>query len=260
MNKMSYKGPGYLDLDGYADNYELSGYLTARTTSVYDDAVSLWKLDEASGARYDSIGSNDLTDNNTVGSTSKGVGAPANLPETVASFVAANNEYLSRQRISFADGEVGVAVWIKLSTLGLRGVVNQSRLVANKSSWGLNIENLPNEYAYFSTTTDGSATQFAILDPTDLVGAWHLIQAWRDDAAGKNYLAVDDGVPAEGTSSGLFDAPSDTDLIVGALDPIALPSDYFFNGLMSSLVLFPQALTPEIRAALWNDGDGAVLP
>jgi len=24
---MSYKGPGYLDLDGYADNYELSGYV-----------------------------------------------------------------------------------------------------------------------------------------------------------------------------------------------------------------------------------------
>src|SRR6056300_304684 len=31
------------------------------------DLVSFWKLDEASGTRVDAFGSNDLTDNNTVG-------------------------------------------------------------------------------------------------------------------------------------------------------------------------------------------------
>jgi hypothetical protein len=44
------------------------------STATY---VSWWKLDEASGTRYDSIGSNDLTDNNTV---TGGDGVVYNVP------------------------------------------------------------------------------------------------------------------------------------------------------------------------------------
>lgn len=50
--------------------------------------VSYWKLDETSGTRVDSIGSNDLTDNNTVG---YGTGKVSNA----ADFEADNSEYLS---------------------------------------------------------------------------------------------------------------------------------------------------------------------
>lgn len=61
------------------------------TTSLPQNAsiVSRWKLDEASGTRADSVGSNTLTDNNTVAS---GTG---NNSTTCADFESANSEYLS---------------------------------------------------------------------------------------------------------------------------------------------------------------------
>jgi len=80
--------------------------------SVYDDAIALWKLDETSSTRADSIGSLDLTDNNTVGYVNLG-------PQgTVASFVAASNESLTKADDPSLDvGSTGVgaayAVWFK---------------------------------------------------------------------------------------------------------------------------------------------------
>jgi hypothetical protein len=53
-----------------------------------DDLVAWWSMNEESGTREDSHGSNDLTDNNTVG---YGAGKKGNAAETVD----ANTEYLS---------------------------------------------------------------------------------------------------------------------------------------------------------------------
>jgi len=62
--------------------------LAASGSTLLDGLVSWWDLDEESGIRYDSVGSNDLTDNNTVGyDNGKIVNA--------ASFVATNGERLT---------------------------------------------------------------------------------------------------------------------------------------------------------------------
>lgn len=73
--------------------------------------VSWWELDEVSGVRYDSHGSNDLTDNNTVGSATAVAGA---MNGNAASFVSANNEYLNSSAISL-DLSSGwtVSLWVK---------------------------------------------------------------------------------------------------------------------------------------------------
>lgn len=52
--------------------------------------ISAWNLDEASGNRADSFGTNTLTDNNTV-TSNPGVGGVG----TAAQFTAANSEYLT---------------------------------------------------------------------------------------------------------------------------------------------------------------------
>lgn len=57
--------------------------------AIKDNLVSWWDLEEASGTRADSHGSNDLADNNTVGQRVGQVG-------DAADFVRANNEYLSQ--------------------------------------------------------------------------------------------------------------------------------------------------------------------
>lgn len=66
-----------------------------KNSSLATNLVAYWKLDEASGTRVDSHGSNDLTDNNTVTSAT-------GVINDGAYFTAANTEYLSR-----ADGGAG---------------------------------------------------------------------------------------------------------------------------------------------------------
>src|SRR5258708_7847472 len=56
--------------------------------AITDNLVSFWKLDEASGTRTDSVGSNNLTSNNSVGQS---VGKVSNA----AHFTATSNQYLS---------------------------------------------------------------------------------------------------------------------------------------------------------------------
>ena len=57
--------------------------------AIVDNLVSYWKLEESSGnARIDSHGSNDLTDNNTVGQATGKIGEGAD-------FESGNSEYLN---------------------------------------------------------------------------------------------------------------------------------------------------------------------
>jgi prepilin-type N-terminal cleavage/methylation domain-containing protein len=51
----------------------------ALPTGLVSGLVAYWKLDESSGARYDSVGASDLTDNNTVGYVSGAVNNAADF-------------------------------------------------------------------------------------------------------------------------------------------------------------------------------------
>src|SRR5690606_5066683 len=75
--------------------------------------VSWWTLGETSGTRYDSHGTNHLTDNNTVGS------ALGKLGGISAQFVAANIESLSindNASLSLNNTNFTIATWVKLSS------------------------------------------------------------------------------------------------------------------------------------------------
>jgi hypothetical protein len=73
--------------------------------------VSYWNLDEVSGNRADSHGSNTLTDNNTVTSVVNDPPPPFNA---AASFVAANSEYLSVADPAATWGEDGAGATVSL--------------------------------------------------------------------------------------------------------------------------------------------------
>ena len=74
--------------------------------------VGDWSMDETSGTRADSHGTNNLTDNNTVGSTT-------GVISNAASFVSANSEYLSSTTVPVSGtGARSMEVWFKTSTTG----------------------------------------------------------------------------------------------------------------------------------------------
>jgi hypothetical protein len=81
-------------------------------SSLLNGLAAYWKLDETSGTRFDSAGTNNLADNNTVGSTIGKVG-------NAASFVAANDEYLKLASSSFGlTDAMSLSFWVKLSSTG----------------------------------------------------------------------------------------------------------------------------------------------
>jgi hypothetical protein len=67
--------------------------------------VSWWNLDETSGTRYDSVGSNDLSDYNSVGYTTGKIG-------NAASCVAASSERLQCDADLWSGGDWSACAWI----------------------------------------------------------------------------------------------------------------------------------------------------
>lgn len=75
--------------------------------------VSYWDLDETSGTRSDSEGSNNLTDNNTVTYNTGVVGNAADFEES-------NDEYLSISDASQSGlditGDISIAMWVNMES------------------------------------------------------------------------------------------------------------------------------------------------
>lgn len=81
------------DSSGVAINENLAGVFINQTTTLGQGLVSYWDLnDAANGVRLDKLGSNHLTDNNTVGTNT----GPDSVSNSAADFVAANLEGLTR--------------------------------------------------------------------------------------------------------------------------------------------------------------------
>lgn len=222
--------------------------------SVYDDAIALWKLDETSDGsapvvRVDSIGSLDLTDNNTVGSEAKGVGAPANLPANVASFVAANSEYFSIESTDLGlSSACTFAWWFKYPTASATYRKFLTKFVGGTPSF------------YFDIYEDDARLLMGsdYHGPSQLnisTGSWHLMVVWQDGVDGKSYSQLDGGSVVTSAAGNL------PNLAAGKL---SIGSDngasHFYDGQMSSLAIWDRVLTSDERTALYNSGNGAPLP
>lgn len=97
------------------------------------NAVSWWTMDEASGSRADSVGSNTLTDNNTVL-------AATGVWSNAADFERTNSEYLSITDASQSgldfSADFSVALWVNLETAlssGDMGVLDKYGSAGNRS-------------------------------------------------------------------------------------------------------------------------------
>lgn len=220
--------------------------------SVYDDAIALWKLDEASGTRADSIGSLDLTDNNTVGSAAKGVGAPANLPDTVASFVAANNEYLSNTAIQ-ALTDATVSMWVNFGDLSSRSIGELGTgSFAGTYMGAFGCAACGNK---IRVAADGTPFQEVTVDSGVLAaGSWHLVVLQLDSSAKKVGVSLDGGAVSQ--SSALTNpSVSSGDIFVGKSGITGV-----MQGSISSVAVWSRLLTADEITALYNSGDGAPLP
>ncbi len=228
--------------------------------ALTDSLISYWKLDEASGSRADSHGSNTLTDNLSVGS---GTGL---VYGTVADFEIDTQNWLSRADNSDLSGGVGksftVAAWVKFESLGQNIGVLGKGLNGSGFEYMLFFNNGTERFRFrvTSATAEADAT---LVDqgggagggaaPT--TGTWYLVIVDHDAPNDLIGIASSvDGISTKYTaaySADVWDSTGDFN--------IGRTSSYFpsyCDGLIGPVMFWTRVLTSQERTDLYNGGAG----
>jgi len=222
-------------------------FATDLTTSL----ISYWKLDETSGTRADSVGSNNLTDNNTV---TQAVGKLGNS----AQFTIANSEYLSHidnASLSIGSTDFTISAWVYLDTKTSNMV-----FVSKYGGGGGN-----GEYAlYYKLSADAFAcSTFPQLDASVTppggvqTGQWYFLTCSHNATTHTNTITVNNtwtNTSAAGTE------PSDTiaEFAIGRFQGSG--STMYFNGRVDSVGFWKRILAAGEITTLYNSGAGLEYP
>ena len=191
--------------------------------ALTDNLVAWWTLGETSGTRFDCIGSNDLTDNNTVGSAAGIQGNAADFEETAQEYLKTNDN----PELSTGDIDFSITAWVMLEskTVGnhreivVKGINNSSNL-EYRLYYHTDLDRFVFEVADGTTLTDLANTTLG----SPAIGQWYFLVAWHD--AGGDTLNISVGVDNPGR-------PTTVDFYFGALLPdgntIVFFTDLNFN-------------------------------
>jgi hypothetical protein len=228
-------------------------FIPSSGSPLLNDLAAYWKLDETSGTRFDSTAnSNDLTDNNTVGSGTGKIG-------NAAQFVAANSEYLdlsSASGLLAGTGGVTVAAWVKPD------VVNQTQQIAglwdgSTSTDQYRIGSLSTGEYFVQVRDNSGTTALTTIAGSAVSGAWRLVFGWYDATAQTINLQVFDG-STNPTSSLSFTAT--LNVPSSPLFNVAKGGAVYYDGLIDELGSWQRVLTLTERTQLWNSGSGLTYP
>ena len=233
----------------------------ASSSTLLAGLVSYWNLDEESGTRVDSVGSNDLTDNNTVG-------FDAGVNGSAASFVAANSESLTVADTTSlspagANASFTISAWAKIPSTGL---VGQNMVVVKWGGGGNAYEReyyialIANETAdymdFFVGNGIGAAQSFQTFPtPTFTDGAWHHILAWHDGDESKMKAQINGGTVLEASSVGTFDGNGT--FAVGRTGSFG---SFFSDLTIDEVAYWDRVLTEDERTELYAAGAGKFYP
>lgn len=210
--------------------------------SLLDGLVAYWTLDEASGVREDSVGTNDLTDNNTVGSAS----GKNNL---AGSFVAANTEYLSHSdeaSLKLSASQT-FSLWFNSSTNAVMTMVSKDD---GGSQREYNIL-LLNGAIYTEHYWDAQVILTFGSGLND--GAWHHLLVWVDETDPKIRARLDGG--ATQTSAGTLATAPAVSIVEFRLGRLG-DGSFSYDGLLDEVGKWNRVLTAQEQADLYNSGNG----
>lgn len=216
--------------------------------------VSRWRLDEASGNRADSVGSNTLTDVNTVAA-----GAGFTKPGEVVFDNSADFEYANSEALTRADnaslsitGALTISCWIKLESFtgGTQDLINKWANSAGLESFRFLVAN----DGSFSLTVSGSGSdEFVATSAASQVsvGVWTFLTAvYRPSTEIEVYInGVSKGNNTTSIPASIFDSTSA--FRISNIDN----AGYFnwFDGLVQDVIIWGgAALTDAQVLTLYN--------
>lgn len=215
--------------------------------ALVDNLVSYWSLEEASGTRNDSHGTNHLTDNNTVASATGKVGSAADFED-------ANSESLSiTDNASLSlTGDMTVAVWINAETISgaTNDICGKFKAPSNQISWLLIVRG---STGTISGLVSGDGTSFTMVDSVTMPwpGTWYFVVFQHDATANQIKIKVNNGSWSTAShSTNIFDGTAQ--FRIGARDD---PSNYW-DGLIDECAIWSRCLSDAEVTDLYNSGSG----
>lgn len=211
------------------------------TTSL----VSYWKLEEASGTRSDSYGTNHLTPTNTPGNAAGKLGnAVALVGASSQVLVCANNATLQSGNIDHT-----VHAWV------YPGSVTGAQCIVAKTN-----EDTPNAAGYewmlylngdkvsFLLANGAGSIQVLTSDAAVSLNTWYYVEGYYDDAGTLGVV-----VNATVKTAARTTTPATT---TGSLRIGGIPSTYYLTGRVDEVAFWKRLLTTDERAAIYNGGSG----
>lgn len=224
-------------------------------TTLTNDLVSWWSLDETSGTRVDSHGSNDLTDQNTVLSTT---GKQSNA----ASFVSANLERLiiaSPTGLHFGDADFSACAWVYVDAITDNHVIlGSGENTSGQVNWGLQINNATDQFKFLIPVASLTfETVEASTFGTITVDEWNFVYAAHDSANSKLLISVNDGTVDEQALTGTKQ-DFGTEFAIGSWGGATSPK--YFDGDVDEAAVWSRLLTAAEITELYNSGNGIAYP
>lgn len=216
-----------------------------QVTTLYTNLVSFWTMNEASGNRADSKGSNSLTDTNTVASA-------AGKYSNGALFVKANSERLTindNTSLSVGDIDFYACAWI-YPTLddGTEHTIMSKAGASSNRAWRLWLDWATDQVKFQVYNSSNVATNLTAT-ATILVNTWYFVEMWHDATANVIGVAVNGTSYTTAHTSGVKD---DT----GPFQIGAFNSTLFFNGIIDEVGFWKYMPTSYERTFLYNVGYG----
>jgi hypothetical protein len=224
---------------------------------VYKDDANLeglWLMEEASGARADyTPNSNDLTDNNTVGSS-----ADAQEGSRSADFEAANSEYLSitdGAQIGLGiTGDMSVCFWHKPETIvNLDQYLAKYQTTGDNRCWKVREEATDGIAVLISSDgTSGGLTTATTPNGQLSVGTWVHVAFVYDGTDIRIYingsLASNGANNPKAYTGGIADKPSNFQI------GVQHAGTSYIDGLMDEVAVFSRALSALEVDGIYNNG------
>lgn len=218
--------------------------------ALIDNLVGYWKLDEASGTRYDSHSTNDLSESG--GTTSSTTGKISS-----AAIFTASTQYLSPSSTSlcsFGDADFSIQIWVKLTTKSSsQRVVSKFALSHGEYQIRYNAASDVFEFEVWSSAGYGGSGKVSTSSGIS-TGAWYHIIAYHDAAANQIGIVLNNGTPVTTShSTGVY--PVTIAFRLGDSVYGEAPDAAF-----DELAFWSKVLTGGEISSLYNGGSGLAYP
>lgn len=220
-----------------------------------DHLVSYWKMEEASGNRADSVGSNTLVDNNTCGQR-------AGKLSNAVDFIRANSEYLSiatNASLLYTNG-LTVTGWVLFDSLATDSSVIGKWGTLNHSEWFFDAAGASNAFRLYTTTNGQSGTQ-TVLTSARLAttGAWTFFAIRFTQQVGSSLQQLKiNGLAWESvsTAAGARVFNGNSPLRMGSRD---VSGSLYMDGGLDNVTWHDRVLSDGDVDQIYNGGAGLVL-